>query len=211
MPIFVKNLNFIDKMSNQKDRNEFIRRIHRNLKIKNLKYDALKIPNNGKDFSCEIEKMYYTIYVATGMILVDGNYFIDMKDVVQTGCTLDAVTYYKKVRKEEQKEISCSTIQEIRTFYVKDYFLITQNEKNGSTKHFITDFLYNIGAINAGRNQFIGLYSNKNAYKVMQSFKEGYFPKDLYHPIKRKINGLFFDDDYRINDFKVISPKIRIK
>ena len=45
----------------------------------------------------------------------------------------------------------------------------------------------------------------------MQSFKEGYFPKDLYHPIKRKINGLFFDDDYRINDFKVISPKIRIK
>lgn len=198
-------------MSNQKDRNELIKRIHSNLKKKDLLYDDFKIPNDKKQFLGEIDKMYYTIYVATGCILVDGDYFINMKDVIQTGCILEAVTYHQKPTQEEQTEISCDTIHNIKTFYVKDYFLITKSKENEIEKHPITNFLYNIDAIQAGRGRFVGLYSIESSFESMQIFKEGYFPKDLYHPIKRQINGLFFDDDYRINDFKVISPKIKIK
>lgn len=198
-------------MSNQKDRNELIKRIHSNLKKKDLLYDDFKIPNGWKQFLGEIDKMYYTIYVATGWILVDGDYFINMKDVIQTGCILEAVTYHQKPTQEEQKEISCDTIHNIKTFYIKDYFLVTKSKENEIEKHPITNFLYNIDAIQAGRGRFVGLYSIESSYESMQIFKEGYFPKDLYHPIKRQINGLFFDDDYRINDFKVISPKIKIK
>jgi len=43
----------------------------------------------------------------------------------------------------------------------------------------------------------------KRGYKVFQEFPKGLFDKDLFWPVKKGINGYFFNDDYRIDDFSV--------
>lgn len=153
----------------------------------------------------EITEMIYGIYTDTKMILVDGDYFIDLKDVTEIICVLDNATYIKKPTADNFKTNSHNSINNIRTYYIKDYFLVTKNEVAEQTRHKITNLLCKIGAIKQGRNEFIGLFSIPNDYQSLQTFKQGIFPKDLYHPIKRYINGLFFQDDYCIDNFKVES------
>jgi hypothetical protein len=151
----------------------------------------------------ELTEMYHGIYKDKKVILVDGDYFIDLKDVVEIICSLDSVSYLKGPSADDYKTNGHNHLENIRTFYVKDYFLVTSTETQGRTKHSITSLLCAIGAINKGRNHFVGLYSIKNSYKSLQPFKQGKFPKDLYHPVKNYINGLFFSNDYHISNFKV--------
>lgn len=158
----------------------------------------------------EITEMIYGIYTDTKMILVDGDYFIDLKDVVEIICTLDNATYIKKPTNDNFETNSHNTINNIRTYYIKDYLLVTKNEVAGTTRHKISNLLCKIGVIKQGRNEFNGLFSISNDYQSFQSFKQGLFPKDLYHPIKRYINGLFFQDDYCIDNFKV-EGKLKIE
>jgi hypothetical protein len=158
----------------------------------------------------ELTEMYYGIFKDKKIILVDGDYFIDLKDVVGIICSLDSVSYFKSPTADDYKTNRHNHLDNIRTFYVKDYFLVTRTETHGRSKHSITSLLCAIGAINKGRNKYVGLYSIKNDYKSLQSFKLGKFPKDLYHPVKNYINGLFFNDDYYISSFKV-DTQIEIK
>lgn len=151
----------------------------------------------------EITEMLYGIYTDSKTILVDGDYFVNLNEVVEIVCVLDKATYYKRPTAEDFKTNAHNIIRNIRTFYVKDYFLVTSNPVAGQTRHKITNHLSKIGAIQPGRNEFSGLFSKRNHYQTLQHFKQGLFPKDLYHPIKRHINGQFFNDDYRLSDFKV--------
>lgn len=153
----------------------------------------------------EISEMLYGIYSHSKIILVDADYFVNLSDVIETVCVLNKATYNKKPTSEDLNTNAYNTIRNIRTFYVKDYYLITKSTIAGKTRHQISNYLLRIGAIRQGRKEFKGLYSVSNQYQTMQKFKQGLFPKDLYHPIKRHINGLFFDDDYYISNFKVES------
>lgn len=81
----------------------------------------------------------------------------------------------------------------LRTFYIKGYFL--QNDYE------ITKLLYDIGLINK-RKKF---YTVSNYYNSLQTFKNGVFHKDLFHPIKRLSGFLFHGDEYKIKDFRVIN------
>lgn len=169
-----------------------------------------KSPNIQDYSDREITEMIHGIYKDFQIILVDGDYFIDLNDVIETICVLDDVTYYKKPTEKDFTNNAHNNIKNIRTFYVKDYILVTKNEVSKNTKHKITNLLHKIGEIRQGRGIHYNQFSYPNDYKTLQSFRQGYFPKDLYHPIKRYINGLFFNDDYRISDFKVES-KIRFE
>lgn len=151
--------------------------------------------------------MYHGIYKSKDhlMILGDDDIFIDLNDVIKTGCTLEKVSFFVKSKNKELTDINPITLRTIKAFYVKDYFLITASKINGSHKHIISHFLWKTGAIKTGRGQFAKLFSIGNYYMDLQKFKDGKYPKDLYIPIKTHINQLFFRDDYRINDFVVES------
>jgi len=158
----------------------------------------------------EISEMLFGVYTHKGMLLVDGDYFIDMNNVFQVVCELENVTYDKKPSLEDLKTNSHNTIDNIKTFYLKNYYLITKDKFGGETKHRITRFLCKIGVIRQGRNNFRGLYSIGNSYKTVQAYNGKKYPKDLFHPIKFYINGLFFVDQYKITDF-IVKSEIRIE
>ena len=158
---------------------------------------------NINDYSeMEINEMILGIYKTQKFLLVDGDYFVNLEDVIKTECILQDVSYIKKPTLETFENNSCNVISNIRTFYIKDYFLITKNPNGEIIKHKITKFFHKIGFLNSGRGKYRGLYSIANDYKTILN---GKFPKDLFHPIKRYINGLFFNDEYKIDDFEVIT------
>ena len=176
-------------------------------KIRNSQ-TRLKIEDYGKLLSIkdyterEISEMYYGIYKEKKMLLTDDDLFINLNEIISSSCILENVSYYKKPTKENLKNNSHNIISNIRTFYIKDYFLISESEIEGLKKHKITKYLYKIGFLNKGRGKFSELFSIANDYQTLQY---GIYPKDLFHPIKRYINGMFFNDDYAISEFKVVS------
>lgn len=192
----------------KKVRKEVINRIRKNSENSNLRFKDFGKSTDIKDYSDdEISEMFHGIYKSKDhlMLLDDGDIFIDLNDVIKAGCTLEKVSFFGKTTNRELINITPNIIQTIRTFYVKDYFLITASKVNGSNRHFISHFLWKTGAIKTGRGQFARLFSIGNYYMDLQKFKEGKYPKDLYIPIKTHINQLFFRDDYKINDFVVES------
>ncbi|WP_272151864.1 hypothetical protein [Tenacibaculum aiptasiae] len=167
-----------------------------------LNFKELGKSENIEDYSDrEITEMIYGIYKDSKHLLID-DLFLDLNEVSSTLCILERVSYLKKPTLDDYKTNHHNRISNIRTFYIKNYFLITGNKINGQKKHNITRYLHKIGFLNQGRNEFRGLYSISNDYKTMLN---GKYPKDLFHPIKRYINGLFFNNDYKISDFKVKS------
>ena len=188
-----------------------INKTRRNPNSSGIRFEEFGKSKNIFDYSEEeISEMLFGIYTHKRMLLVDGDYFIEMENVFQVICELANVTYEKKPNLEDLKTNNHNTINNIRTFYVKNYYLITKDKFGGKTKHKITIFLVKIGVIRNGRNQFRGLYSNRNAYKTIQSYNGKKYPKDLYHPIKFYINGLFFGDQYKIDNF-IVESEIKIE
>lgn len=180
-----------------------INKIYKNPKSSGLAFKTYGKSQNINDYSEEeISEMILGIYKTHKFLLVDGDYFVNLEDVLKTECILQDVSYIKKPTLETFKDNSCNVISNIRTFYIKDYFLITKNTNGEITKHKITKYFHKIGFLNSGRGKYRGLYSIANNYKAILN---GKFPKDLFHPIKKYINGLFFNDDYKITDFEVIS------
>lgn len=183
-----------------------INKIRRNPKESRLAYlEYGKFSDINKYSDREITELIYGIYKFQTILLTDGDYFLNLNDVIKSVCKLENVTYIQKPTKEDFKTNAHNSFRNIRTFYVSNYYLITEKEVCGTTEHKITAFLHKTGAINKGRNQFSNLFSCRNHYQTLQDFKNGLFLKDLYHPIKRYINGLFFNDDYRIGEFEVKS------
>lgn len=135
----------------------------------------------------ELYLMLIGAYVKSGFLRVDGNYFINVKDVIGTGCTL--------IDFEPNKEY----------FYLKDYYLITKDSINGNTKHTINSFLAGTKVIrqNKSSEKLYKLINNDNFYRY---FSNGRYPKMLFHPIKAYFNRIFWDNDYKISDFVVDNP-----
>lgn len=150
----------------------------------------------------EINEMLLGIYRHKMTLLVDGGYFIDLNKVIRAECHLVDVSYLKKLSLQDYKNNLHNSLSHIRTFYVKDYFLITDDPVKGVEKHEITRYLSKVGFLKKGRGKNSISFSIANNY---DSLLFGKYPKDLYHPIKHYINGLFFNDDYQITDFDIIS------
>lgn len=140
------------------------------------------------------------------MFTTDGDYAINLNNVKSAYCTLENVTYIKKPTQDDYKTGRHNIVSNIRTFYIRNYFLITdQPEGWDTTEHDITKYLLRAKALRKGTNNFRELYSIANDYVSMQKFDRGSYPKDLFYPIKQFINGEYFKDDYRIKDFYVKS------
>ena len=157
------------------------------------------------DYSDEkITEMLLGVYTDTKHLLVDGDYFIDMKDVIRTGCISEDVSYKKKPALNVDRAENYS-INNIQYFYVKGYFLITKNEVNGRKKHFINSYLLKTKAIRPSRGKHEGLYCIKNERQFLQTFKDVDLPKELFRVIQFFINSTFFRDQYKIREFMVES------
>ncbi|MHA3044540.1 hypothetical protein JSO61_004260 [Riemerella anatipestifer] len=144
-----------------------------------------------------ISEVFYGAYIGNKLLKVDDNYFINVCTIEKAVCELEKVSLIDKT-----KSVS---IKNIRTFYVKNYYLHTSEEFNGKLKHQITEFLNKIGQLNKRILENGRLYSINNSYQAFQHYKNKKAPKDLYHPIKKGINDTFFRDDYKIDDFEVIT------
>lgn len=149
-----------------------------------------------------ISEMFYGVYTKVGKLKVDEKYFIDIESTSKIICELEKVSLINK-----HKPIS---LENIRTFYIKDYYLITKDKFNGNIKHKISDFLVGCGHINKGRAENKDLYSTRNSYKSYQYYNGVKAPKDLFHPIKLGINNTFFSDHYRIKNFE-LATKVTIE
>jgi hypothetical protein len=144
-----------------------------------------------------ISEMFYGAYTNFGKLKVDEKYFIDINSAFKIICELEKVSLTDK-----HNSIS---IKNIRTFYIKDYYLITADKFNGNTKHKISDFLVSCGHINKGRSENKDLYSTQNSYKSYQYYNRVKAPKDLFHPIKLGINDTFFSNQFAIDNFELQS------
>ena len=153
----------------------------------------------------EIAEMHFGIYRDKKILLSDGNGFINLKEVVEAICILDKVTYFKKPTQSDYETGNHNSIKNIRTFYVKDYVLVTESKTEGITHHKITRWLNDIGAIKKGRHEYSGLFSNKNSFMTLQRFNDILYPKELYHPIKKCVNELFFNHSGKVRNFRVES------
>lgn len=84
-----------------------------------LMYKEYGKSENIKDYSEEeVSEMLKGVYSKSGYLLVDGDYFINVNDVIQCGCTLKTIT--SNTRLDLSKPIP---IKKIRTFYVENYYL----------------------------------------------------------------------------------------
>lgn len=136
--------------------------------------------------------------------LTDGDYSINLNNVIAAYCILEKVTYIKKPTLKDYETGNHNVIKNIRSFYVSKYCLVTQSPEGwGETEHDITKYLFRAKGMKKGRHNFHGLYGISNDYAVLQQFQRGLYPKDLFHPIKHSINEALFDDSYKIKDFYV--------
>lgn len=167
----------------------------------NLAYKKYGKSDTINDYSdSEINEMAVGVYSDTKFLLSD-DVFINMQEVIKSKCILIDVSYYQKPTLQSIKDNSCHYISNIRTFYIQDYFLITQNDKE-VLEFPITQYLHKVGALRKGSGKYCKLFSIANDYK---SLLNGQYPKDLFYPIKNYINRVFFNDDYRISEFELIS------
>lgn len=147
----------------------------------------------------EMSEIVNGVYRKKKLLLTQGDYFVDLNEVISTECVLEDVRYYKRLSDKDYQNNKHKSLKAIRSFHVKHYYLITENEVNGSKKHEITKLLHKVGLIKRSTGKFPRYYSLKTYYKTLQNGN----PKDLFEPIKRFINGYLFDDEYRISDFRV--------
>lgn len=189
-------------------------RVFRKYRAGNTRYDRSYYPK-GKEHDPEmltdqeITEMSYGFFKDKKAILT-GDYFIDMNKVVGAFCTLHDVSYFKTPTRLDYKTDNHCTIGNIRTFYLRDFILITEEPINNQIYHRITNNLLSAGAILKGNASHRDLSRVFNKNKTLQNFHRGYAPTDLFAPIKLYINDFFFEDSYKVDDF-FIETSIQIK
>ncbi|WFB62109.1 hypothetical protein PZ892_10490 [Sphingobacterium sp. WM] len=180
--------------------------------LKNYSSNLLKfgMSDDPKNYSEEeLLEIVNGIYRKKKKLLVRGDYFIDVDDIVSTECDLARVTYKKgKLSSKDYENGYHKSLRNISNFHINDYFVITKSEYVGKNKHNITKHLFNTGLISRSRGKYPKVFAVKNDYESLQNNK---FPKDLFHPIKRFINRYFFDNDYHFPDFKVTGYEIEFE
>jgi len=176
-----------------------LNRIRKKWNDSGLAFEKFGRSSNISDYSDrEINEMLLGIYKDSKHLMVDEGYFIDVTQVKKASCILVDVSYSRRIKPDLNSPLK---LQDIRNFYVEDYFIETKEAFSDQYKHKITGYLKKIGGISLGKGQYNYLYSIPNDFKTFF----GDAPADLFYPIQRYINGLFFEDDYRISDFEVIS------
>jgi len=145
-----------------------------------------------------------SLYTKQESLLVDGNYFINVKDVIQTGCTLETIDSTKKIDPTQP-----IIVTDIKTYFFKDYYVITKDSTNRTIKHTINSYLTKKKVLHLNKTRFSGLYGLKNNDTQFINFTNGIFPKILFHPIKFYFNRIFFYDQYYISDF-IVDTNLRI-
>ena len=176
-----------------------LNRVRKHWKENSLEFEKFGRSTNIQDYSDrELNEMILGIYRDSTHLRVDDGYFIDVSNVTKASCTLIEVSYSKRIKPAPASAIK---LKDIRNFYIRDYFLETDREFSSSNTHCITAYLKRIGAINLGKGKFTQLYSIPNDFKTF--YKKA--PADLFYPIQRYINGLFFDEDYYISNFEVLT------
>ena len=176
-----------------------LNRIRKHWNDSGLAFEKLGRSSNISDYSDrEINEMLLGIYKDSKHLMVDEGYFIDVAQAQKASCTLVDVSYSRRIKPDPNSALK---LQDIRNFYVGDYFVETKEPFSDKQIHKVTGYLKKIGGISLGKGQYSHLYSIPNDFKTFF----GDSPADLFYPIQRYINGLFFDDDYRISNFEVIS------
>lgn len=148
----------------------------------------------------EITEMSYGFFKDKRAILT-GDYFLDMNKVTGAYCTLQEVSYIKAPTRSDYETQNHKTIDNIRTFFFKDYFLLSDEPIYNQTAHRITKNLLSAGAFLQANASHRGLNRIFNKNKMLQKFPQGAVPVDLFGPIKLYINDFFFNDSYWIDDF----------
>ncbi|NJI75852.1 hypothetical protein HCX49_21885 [Sphingobacterium kitahiroshimense] len=157
----------------------------------------------------ELLEIINGIYKTKKKLLVGGDYFIEVNDIISAECELVKVTYKKgKLSTKDYQDGYHKKISNVNTFHVSDYYVSTKNPQHGNYKHDITKVLEKCGLIKKSRGKFPRAFSIKNDY---ESLINDEYPKDLFHPIKRFINGFFFEDDYHITDFTVTGNVLKFE
>jgi hypothetical protein len=164
-----------------------------------LEFEKFGRSSNIMDYSDrELNEMILGIYRDSKHLKVDEGYFIDVSNVQKVICVLKDISYSRRMKLQPKEVIK---LQDIRNFYVTDYFLETIDKFENTVTHKITDYLRKVGGISLGKGKYNQLYSIPNDFKT---FYNG-IPVDLFYPIQNYINGLFFDDDYYISNFELIA------
>ena len=151
----------------------------------------------------EIREMLIGIFKKEKHLMVDEQYFIPINNVIKVMCIV-ANTTLLKTNKEINEVDFKDNITLIKTFFVKDFFLITSKKINDSYRHKITDYLYKMGGYNRARGKNSSFYNIPNDTKLL--YKN--YPVDLYHPIKRYIGEIFYGDGQNVFDFEVVKVSI---
>ncbi|WP_312792967.1 hypothetical protein [Sphingobacterium sp.] len=176
-----------------------LNRIRKHWNESGLAFEKFGKSSNVLDYSDrEINEMLLGIYKDSKHLMVDAGYFINVSTIQKASCVLLGVSYSRRIKPDPHSTLK---LQDIRNFYVEDYFVETSEKFSNTHKHKITGYLKKIGGISLGKGQYSHLYSIPNDFKKF--FKNN--PADLFYPIQRYINGLFFDDDYQISNFEVVS------
>lgn len=175
-----------------------LNRIRKNSSDSGLEYEKFGRSSNIMDYSDrEINEMILGVYKDSRHLKVDAGYFIDVSNVKKVICILADVSYSRRIKPQRGTAIK---LQDIRNFYVEDYFLETADKYGDSVRHKITGYLRRIGGISLGKGQYSHLYSVPNDFKTFYND----VPIDLFYPIQHYINGLFFGDDYHIASFDLV-------
>lgn len=183
-----------------------IKRVYSNPEKCGLRYKDYGKSENIKDYSKEeISDMLKGVYSEKGYLLTDGDYFINVNDVIQAGCTLKTVTSPRRLNLALP-----ISVDDVRTFYVKDYYLITRNDSSGPNKHFINSYLVKAKAVRIGHWRYRYFFGIANTDKSMQTLNQNNIPQSLFNPIKKYINELFFGDSYKIKDF-IVDSELQIR
>lgn len=126
-------------------------------------------------------------------------YSIEFKDIIAWGCNLTGIRPDSGKKQLPLKQF----VDDIKTYYVSEYFLQTSKEVAGKKLHPIGELLFKIGLINKAKGKYEGQYLISSYYLSIQSFHSGIFPKDLFYPVKQLCGYLFNGDQYRVRDFWV--------
>lgn len=150
----------------------------------------------------EISEMYYGIYKDRKILVSDDGEIVEMNKISSGCCKLSGITYIDSKDRKSNMNIN---ISQVKAFKIEDYFLEESDIIGNIHQYKISELLSKLGALKKMKSEFGNYYCIQNSYKELQSFNKCLIPKDLYQPIKLYINGLFFNDHYYIDNFRIES------
>jgi hypothetical protein len=115
-----------------------LNRIRKNWSDSGLAFEKLGRSSNIADYSDrEINEMLLGVYKDSKHLMVDEGYFIDLTQARKASCILVDVSYSRRIKPAPNSVLS---LQDIRNFYIEDYFIETEEAFSNRYKHKITGY-----------------------------------------------------------------------